>query len=141
MQSPWVFQGTSLVVQWLGVCLPMQGTQVQSLVWEDSTYHGATKPVCHNCWAHEPHDWSSCTLEPMFCNKGSHHNESLVPQLESSLAATRGSPRTATETQRSQYINKYTKWIKFKKKEEGIPVCPMVRTQCFHSHGLGSIPG
>ena len=29
--------GTSLVVQWLRICLPMQGTRVQSLVWEDST--------------------------------------------------------------------------------------------------------
>ena len=28
-------QGTSLVVQWLRIHLPMQGTQVQSLVWED----------------------------------------------------------------------------------------------------------
>ena len=26
-----------LVVQWLGVCLPMQGTWARSLVWEDST--------------------------------------------------------------------------------------------------------
>ena len=26
-----------------------QGTQVQSLVWEDPTCRGATKPVCHNC--------------------------------------------------------------------------------------------
>ena len=29
--------GASLVVQWLRVCLPMQGTQVQALVWEDPT--------------------------------------------------------------------------------------------------------
>ena len=28
--------------------LPMQGTQVRALVWEDPTCHGATKPVCHN---------------------------------------------------------------------------------------------
>ena len=27
----------SLVVQWLRICLPVQGTQVQSLVQEDST--------------------------------------------------------------------------------------------------------
>ena len=27
---------TSPVVQWIGICLPMQGTRVQSLVWEDS---------------------------------------------------------------------------------------------------------
>ena len=29
-------QGFPSVVQWLKICLPMQGTQVQSLVWEDS---------------------------------------------------------------------------------------------------------
>ena len=39
---------TSLVVQWLRIHLPMQGTQVQSLVWEDSTCRGTTKPVCYN---------------------------------------------------------------------------------------------
>ena len=40
--------GTSLVVKWLRIRLPMQGTWVQSLVWEDPTCHGATKPMCHN---------------------------------------------------------------------------------------------
>ena len=40
---------TSLVViQWLSICLPMQGTQVRSLIWEDSTCPGAIKPVCLN---------------------------------------------------------------------------------------------
>ena len=34
----------SLVVQWLRVHLPVQGTQVQSLVWKDPTCHRATKP-------------------------------------------------------------------------------------------------
>ena len=38
----------SLVAQWLGVCLPMQGTWVRALVQEDPTCHGATKPVHHN---------------------------------------------------------------------------------------------
>ena len=37
--------GTSLVVQRLGVCLPMQGTWVLSLVQEDPTCCGATKPI------------------------------------------------------------------------------------------------
>ena len=40
--------GASLVAQWLRVCLPMQGTRVQALVWEDPTCHGATRPVSHN---------------------------------------------------------------------------------------------
>ena len=39
---------TSLVAQWLRICLPMQGTRVQVLVWEDPTCLGATKPVSHN---------------------------------------------------------------------------------------------
>jgi len=39
---------TSLVVQWLKILLPMQGTWVQSPVWEDSTCCRASKSVCHN---------------------------------------------------------------------------------------------
>ena len=33
--------GTSLVIQWAGICLPMQGAAVST--W---------KPMYHNCWAH-----------------------------------------------------------------------------------------
>ena len=43
-----VIIGTSLVVQWLRIHLPMQGTRVRSLVWEDPTCRGAAKPVRHN---------------------------------------------------------------------------------------------
>ena len=39
---------TFLVVQWLRVCLPIQGVWVLFLVWEDSTCCRATKPVCCN---------------------------------------------------------------------------------------------
>ena len=35
----------SLVVQWLRICLPMQGTWVRALVREDPSCRGATKPV------------------------------------------------------------------------------------------------
>ena len=35
----------------LGKNPPTQGTQVQSLVWEDSTCLGATKPMRYNYWA------------------------------------------------------------------------------------------
>ena len=38
----------SLVAQWLRVCLPMQGTRVQALVWEDPTCRGAAGPLSHN---------------------------------------------------------------------------------------------
>ena len=40
--------GASLVAQWLRICLPMQGTRVRTLVWEDPTCRGATGPVSHN---------------------------------------------------------------------------------------------
>ena len=40
--------GAPLVAQWLRIRLPMQGTRVQALVWEDPTCRGATKPVHHN---------------------------------------------------------------------------------------------
>ena len=40
--------GISLIVQWLRICLPMQGTWVRALVWEDPTCRRATKPMGHN---------------------------------------------------------------------------------------------
>ena len=52
--------GTSLGAQWLRIHLPVQGTWVRSLVLEDPTCRGATKPVCHNYWA--------CALEPAHRN-------------------------------------------------------------------------
>ena len=59
---------TPLVVQWLRIHRWKQRIQVRSLVQEDSTCLGATKPMCHNCW-------SLCTLEPMVHNKRSNSNE------------------------------------------------------------------
>ena len=50
-RKPWfksIHAGTSLVVQWLGICLPMQGTRVPALVQEDPTCCRATMPVHHN---------------------------------------------------------------------------------------------
>ena len=57
--------GTSLVAQWSGTRLPMQGTRVRALVQEDPTCRGATKPVCHSCWA--------CALEHTSHNYWSPH--------------------------------------------------------------------
>ena len=53
-------EGASLVAQWLRIHLPMKGTWVRALVWEDPTCHRATGPVCHNYWA--------CALEPASYN-------------------------------------------------------------------------
>ena len=42
--NPWTY----LVAQWIRIHLPVQGTQVRSLVQEYSTCLGATKPTCHD---------------------------------------------------------------------------------------------
>ena len=74
----------------------MQETQVQSLVREDPTCLRAAKPMCHNYWACtlEPvsHNYwahtlqllKSTCLEPMLCNKRSHHNGNLHIATKSS---------------------------------------------------------
>ena len=46
--NKWCWGGASLVAQWLRICLPMQGTRIRALVWEDPTCRGATGPVSHN---------------------------------------------------------------------------------------------
>lgn len=56
----------------------MQVTWVQSLVREDPTCHGATKPVYHHCWASALEPGSAvfqCIQEAMLCKKRSHPNE------------------------------------------------------------------
>ena len=102
--------GTSLVAQWLRIYLLMQGTQVRALVREDSTFHGATKPVRHN-WACalEPvsHNYWGCMpqllkpahLEPMLLSKRSHRNEKPAHCNEEQplLAATGEKPARSNE--------------------------------------------
>ena len=93
--------------------LPMQGTQVQSLVWEDSTCPRATKPMCHNYWYH--------ALEPKSCNYWSLSAYSLCSTVRETTAtrnsstATKSSPHSlqeekspskATKTQHSQKLIK-----------------------------------
>ena len=85
---------TSLVAQWLRIRLPMQGTWVWSLVWEDPTCCGATKPACrnywactlestsHNYWARVPQLLKPLCLESVLCNKRSHRNEKPAPHDE-----------------------------------------------------------
>ena len=68
---------TSLVVQQLRIYLPKQGTRVQSLLQEDSTWHRATKPMSQNYWACALQT-ASCNHRahmPFLCNKRSHHSE------------------------------------------------------------------
>ena len=73
VDARWVkdtWRGTSLMVQWLSIHPPMQGTRVRSLVPEDSTCCRTTNPVVTLL--------SSSALEPVICNKRSHGSEKPV---------------------------------------------------------------
>ena len=72
-----MFSRTYLVAQWMGICLPIQGTQFQSLVWEDSACRVAAK-------------LESCNYEPMCCKDGSPHT--LEPVLATKEATPVRSP-------------------------------------------------
>ena len=65
-----------MVVQWLKILLPMQGTQVQSLVWEDrhaaeqlSSCATTTEPVCHNTEARVTQLLKPACLEAVLRNE------------------------------------------------------------------------
>ena len=86
---------TSLVAQWLRICMPMQGTRVWALVRENPTCRGTTNPMRHNYWA--------CALEPASHNYWAHvpqllkpmHSRARAPQQREATAMR--SPRTATK--------------------------------------------
>ena len=95
----------------------MQGTPLQSLTQEDPTFHGATKPLCHNYWARplEPknHNYWSHVLQllkpahPRACalqQEKPPQWEAHAPQLENSPCSRqlRESPHAATKTHHSQ---------------------------------------
>ena len=70
---------TSLVVPCLRICLPVQGIQVGSLVWEDPTCHRSPKPVSHNYWSCAPRAPTLQREKPL-------QGAALTPQLQNSHA-------------------------------------------------------
>ena len=71
----------------------MQGTWVQSLVQEDPTCRGATKPMRHNYWA--------CALEPVSHNYWAHAPQLLKPACSRARVPHLLSPRAATTEARA----------------------------------------
>ena len=92
INNPWA----SLVAQWLRICLPMQGTWVCALVWEDPICRGAAGLVSHNYWA-----CASGACAPQ--QERPRRWKARAPQWRvAPLAATRESPHTEMKTQHSQ---------------------------------------
>ena len=65
---------TSLVGQQIGICLAMQGAQVPSLVWENSTYQ--KQPGPRGSQAQVPQ-----SLKPTHSRPASHNNRAYVSRL------------------------------------------------------------
>ena len=96
---------TSLVGQWLRICLPMQRTWVWSLVWEGSTCHGATRSMHPNYWACKPRAHGPQQEKPL-------KRETCTPLQVSSPCSPQQeqSPHEQKKTQGNQNLtNKYVK--------------------------------
>ena len=102
------------MVQWTGVRLPMQRTQVQFPVGEALPCWGAAKPMCHNDCAH--------VLKPTGCNYWAQEAQPLRPAcLEPVLRNEGGNCRVtplSTTAEKPAHSSEDPAWPeKFKKKE------------------------
>ena len=88
--SKTVSWGASMVDQWWRICLPMQETRVRSLIWEDPTCLGASKPMSHNYRA-----WAPQLQSPHVTTTEAGVPQSLCPTTRE--AATMTSLNTAIE--------------------------------------------
>ena len=86
---------TSLVVQRLGVHLPMQGIWVRSLVREDSTCHGAIHPAATTIEPYAPQEEKK---KKYHCNE----KPELLKEDELSLTKTKESLRVTVKTKHLQ---------------------------------------
>ena len=109
---------TSHSRKWRRIRLPMQGTWARSLVQEDSTRRGATKPVGHNywAWALEPASCnyrSQSALGPVLCNERRQHSEKPSHRSEEwhPLATTREKPRQQWSPSATKYIHTVKKTV------------------------------
>ena len=104
VDARWVkgtWRGTSLMVQWLSIHPPMQGTRIRSLVREDSTCCRTTNPVVTTAELELPGARDLRQEKPR-------QREARAPQLERSPCSLQPeqSQYAATNTQRSQRTNK-----------------------------------
>ena len=93
--------GTSLVIQWIRIFLPVQETWVRYLVGKDSTCPGVTKQLLKPVY-----------LKPALCSRRSHCNEKpvycseeqLLPPLLGKVLVQQGRPRAAKKSPLFHYF-------------------------------------
>ena len=91
------------MVQWVRLRLPMQGTEVQPLVWGVPTCLGGAKPACHNYRARVPqllkpeHLWATpsepARLEPALPTRQVPAERMFLAENRSPLDTSLGTPR------------------------------------------------
>ena len=101
----------SLVAQWLKIHVPMQGTQLCSLVWEDSICHGATKPTCQNYWSPSAHDKRRHRNE-----KPTHHKRRVCPRSPQ-LQKTHSQQQRSSTVKKTYISNSYILTMKDQKEK------------------------
>ena len=105
------------MVQWLRICLPRQETQVPSLNWKISHAAGQLRPrattiepVLQSPGAATPEPvccnyWSPCALQPVLCNRRSHHKQQLM-HCSYRVAPAVGNQRTPVQQPRPSTAEK-----------------------------------
>ena len=108
--------GTSLVVQGLRLCVSEQGIWVQTLIWEDSTCPGITKPV-HCNFEPRSRNWKPVRSRAWAPQKQkSPRWETHSPQLESRpqaphLRKARAQKQRPSAAKNHPSVNKYFKIV------------------------------
>ena len=111
--------GASLVVQWLGIHLPVWGSRVQYLVLESSAWCRVAKPPVHNYWACVLQLLKPTHLESALHSRRGHRSERLGHHSEEWPPASlpskpvRGSEDPA-QPKNFFFIKKKAKYIKIK---------------------------
>ena len=126
---------TSLVIQWLRTCLPKQGTWIWSLVQEDFTCSGATKPMNPQLLSlssrpHElqlPSPWRPCSTVKE------------ATAMRSPCTPSRESPHAVNEDQVQSKINQLKKYstyymLCYKKKRTGTTEASFILSPIYSPH-------
>ena len=102
-----------LVTSWYRTHLPGWGTRIWSLLQEDSTCHGATKPLQHNYWAHVLQLPKPILRGLSSKTRGAPAMKGLAPRLESNLCSVQLQKDCVLNQDPEQpNTNKYTKCLR-----------------------------
>ena len=101
-------------MKWIGIQLPVQGTQVWSLVQKDPTHHGATESTAHSYWALELQLLSLGASN--LCSAAKAPRQWEAPPCNERAARTQQWRPRAARASNTLFLKKSLKWTKTKQK-------------------------